>query len=68
MSLYIYALQCLPLIRLSDTEKKLLQSKLRKASTSIKPIDFSNTSLNKRDTSTSTEDLGKITFLSLAKI
>ncbi|KAG6664590.1 hypothetical protein CIPAW_02G103800 [Carya illinoinensis] len=38
-------------------EKKLLQSKLWKASTSAKSIDFSNNTLNKRDTSTSTEDL-----------
>ncbi|GMY26934.1 protein BLISTER isoform X3 [Fagus crenata] len=38
-------------------EKKLLQSKLRKASTSAKSIDVSNSPLNKRDMSTSTEDL-----------
>ncbi|XP_030974449.1 protein BLISTER isoform X5 [Quercus lobata] len=38
-------------------EKKLLQSKLRKASTSAKSIDISNSPLIKRDMSTSTEDL-----------
>ncbi|KAG6668494.1 protein BLISTER-like [Carya illinoinensis] len=38
-------------------EKKLLQSKLRKASTSATSIDFSNHTHNKRDMFTSTEDL-----------
>ncbi|KAM3756242.1 hypothetical protein ACB098_02G097300 [Castanea mollissima] len=38
-------------------EKKLLQSKLRKASTSAKSIDISISPLIKRDMSTSTEDL-----------
>ncbi|KAK6117378.1 hypothetical protein DH2020_048896 [Rehmannia glutinosa] len=38
-------------------EKKLLQSKLRKASSSGKSIDFDKTSYPKNDASTSTEDL-----------
>ncbi|KAK6130509.1 hypothetical protein DH2020_035767 [Rehmannia glutinosa] len=38
-------------------EKKLLQSKLRKASSSGKSIDFNKTSYPKNDASTSTEDL-----------
>ncbi|EEF44322.1 conserved hypothetical protein [Ricinus communis] len=40
-----------------DTEKKLLQSKLRKASASGKSLDISQNSGNKKDMSTSTEDL-----------
>lgn len=43
---------------LSGTEKKLLQSMLRKASTSGKNVDVSKNTNNK-DVSTSTEDLGK---------
>lgn len=41
------------------TEKKLLQSKLRKASASGKSIDISSSHTEKKDMSTSTEDLGK---------
>ena len=42
-----------------DTEKKLLQSKLRKASASGKSFDINQSAGNKMDMSTSTEDLGK---------
>lgn len=64
---YQICLQCLTLICFSDTEKKLLQSKLRKASTSAKSIDISISPLIKRDMSTSTEDLGKINLWQLKK-
>ena len=40
------------------TEKKLLQSKLRKASAGGKSVDTTKSSVNKKDVCTSTEDLG----------
>lgn len=44
---------------LSGTEKKLLQSMLRKASTNEKKADVSKSTAKKKDVFTSTEDLGK---------
>lgn len=41
------------------TEKKVLLSKLRKASSSGKAIDVPKNTTNNKDVSTSTEDLGK---------
>lgn len=46
-------------VLLSGIEKKLLQSMLRKASTSGKKVDVSKSTTNNKDVSTSTEDLGK---------
>jgi hypothetical protein len=43
---------------LSGTEKKLLQSMLRKASTNEGKADVSKSTTNKKDVFTSTEDLG----------
>lgn len=42
-------------------EKKLLQVKLRKASASGRSVDIKETSTNKKEMSTSTEDLGSVT-------
>lgn len=51
------------------TEKKLLQSKLRKASTAEKSADVSKSqNLIKKNASTSTEDLGMSTTLFLALV
>ena len=41
-----------------DSEKKVLQSKLRKTSASGKSIDVIKNPASKKDISTSTEDLG----------
>ncbi|KAF8388321.1 hypothetical protein HHK36_026987 [Tetracentron sinense] len=53
------------MINALQEEKKILQSKLRKASASGKSIDVSKTPSNTKDVSTSTEDLGVEVFNSV---
>lgn len=50
---------------LFHTEKKVLQSKLRKASGSGKSVDFNKSASSRKDMSTSTEDLGNFALFLL---
>ena len=51
---------------LFNSEKKVLQSKLRKASASGKSIDVIRNPARKKDMSTSTEDLGIVVAFPVA--
>lgn len=60
ISFLIYVWKFIPFhCSVTGTEKKLLQSKLRKAAASGKAIDVKKSATDKKDVSTSTEDLGK---------